>query len=174
MLFGIPMHLLANRAVDLDDLLGPEAGRLAERLYELPTWQERFALVDVLSTRRLSDAQPAPAALGWAWRRLCERSGRLRIADLAGEIGYSRQQLHTAFRNEIGLAPKTMARILRFQHAVALIEASDRSDFSAIALDCGYYDQAHFNRDFLELVGTAPSDYLTRRLPGGAGVVGTG
>lgn len=174
MLFGVPMHLLANRAVDLDDLLGVDAGLLAERLYQLPTWRARFALVDALLSRRLSVAEPVSPALAWAWRRLCGTSSRLRIGDLADEIGYSRQQLLSAFRDVVGLAPKTMARILRFQRAVAAIEVTGRSEFSAIALDAGYYDQAHFNRDFLELAGTTPTDYLARRLPGGAGVGGAG
>jgi AraC-like DNA-binding protein len=64
----------------------------------------------------------------------------------------------------VGLPPKTMARILRFDRAVQRLRA-DHPDFAQIAIDCGYYDQAHFNREFREFSGMTPSQFLARRDP---------
>lgn len=129
-------------------------------------------LIDALLRRRLSIGQHVVSpAVARAWQRLSETSGRLKIGSLADELGFSRQVLVARFREQIGLPPKTMARILRFQRAMGLIESDQRLDFSAIAHECGYYDQAHLNREFLELAGTGPTEYVARRVPGGAGVL---
>lgn len=75
----------------------------------------------------------------------------------------------TRFRDDIGLAPKSVARILRFQRALASMHAGDRPSLAAVAAGCGYYDQAHLNREFLEMAGTTPTTYLAHRLPGDKG-----
>jgi AraC-like DNA-binding protein len=66
--------------------------------------------------------------------------------------------------------PKTLARILRFEHALALLRRDDGARFAEIAERCGYYDQAHMNRDFRAFAGASPSEFLARRLPDGGGV----
>ena len=89
---------------------------------------------------------------------------------LTAELGVSRQYLATRFRDEVGLPPKTVARIVGFQRAIGLLGA-DHAHLKRIAHDCGYYDQAHLNRDFRELAGSTPTEFLARRLPDGAGVL---
>ena len=68
------------------------------------------------------------------------------------------------------MAPKLLARILRFQRAVGLMEQP--LGWAEIALACGYYDQAHLIRDFKQFAGSSPSEFARRRLPDGGGVVG--
>lgn len=171
MLLGVSMDGLTNRVVDLEELLGPFALRLAEQLYESPTWQARFDLLDATIANRLATAREPSPAISWAWRRLTETRGRLGIGALADELGASRQYLAIRFREELGLGPKTLSRILRFQHAVGLLARDDSALLTRIAHDCGYYDQAHFNRDFREFAGSTPREFLARRLPDGAGVL---
>ena len=78
--------------------------------------------------------------------------------------------MHAAFSEQIGLPPKAAARLLRFRNVCRRIEA-EPARWADIAFDAGYCDQSHLNRDFRELAGTTPSDFLARRIPGG-GVVG--
>lgn len=76
------------------------------------------------------------------------------------------------FREAIGPAPKTAARIMRFRRAVDRLSLDDGSRLGEIALDCGYYDQPHLNRDFRELAGTSPGEFVASRLPDGFGFSG--
>ena len=73
------------------------------------------------------------------------------------------------FREQIGVAPKTLARVIRFDRAVRLLRASAQQGLAEIAFACGYFDQAHMNREFRELAGTTPKA-LIEALLGSGGV----
>lgn len=171
-LFRTPMHALASRTVDLDDVLGAEAGRLAARLSETPTWAGRFEALDVFLGVRIAEAAQAPAEVAWAWRQLRRTSGRYPVGRLTSELGWSRKRLVTQFRERVGLAPKTVARVLRFHRAVTLLRGDGDLAWRDLAIDCGYYDQAHFNRDFREFAGVTPTDFTRRLTPDDPGVAG--
>jgi AraC-like DNA-binding protein len=169
-LLGVPMRELDELVVDVEELLGADGVRLVERLYEAPGWDARFDLLDAAIGRRLRDAAPPSPDVAWAWRRLRETGGGLAIGALAAELGCSRRHLVSRFRDHVGPAPKTVARIVRFQRVVRLLERDDGARLAELAQDCGYYDQAHLDRDFRELAGTTPSAYVGSRLPDGIGV----
>ncbi len=161
-LLGVPMDGLANDVVELTDVLGPDAARLTERLANTPGWPGRFAVLDEFLLAR-ADRGPAPSReVEWAWRRLAETGGTVPIAELARDIGWSRRHLVTRFRQQVGLPPKTVARIVRFQALLRRVERIGRAEWSRFAAECGYYDQAHMNRDFREFAGTTPTGYLAR------------
>lgn len=169
-LLRVPMSEIANRVVSLEEVLGPGARELAERLATEPGWRERFALLDAVLGERLAASAPPPAELVGAWSRLAMTHGAVSVGMLADETGWSRRHLVRRFHDHVGLAPKTLARVLRFERAVALLTGDDGSRFAEIAYACGYSDQAHLNRDFRRFAGDAPSAYLARRLPDGGGV----
>ncbi len=155
-LLGLPLEELARRVVALEDVLGAEAGRLAERFAETDGSHARFERLDRLLLARAADAEPLRPDVTWAWRRLVETGGGVRVGALAHELGCSRRHLTGRFRAELGLPPKTLARILRFRRAAELLGGSD-ARLAEIAAACGYADQAHFNRDFRAFAGTTPS-----------------
>ncbi|MBE1470366.1 AraC-like DNA-binding protein [Kibdelosporangium phytohabitans] len=100
--------------------------------------------------------RPAPQVV-WAWRRLCRSGGRIRVAQLAAEVGWTRRHLLTRFREQIGLAPKTAARVIRFQHALRLLQHPERRlSLAGLAQTTGYSDQAHLTREFRALTGATP------------------
>jgi AraC-like DNA-binding protein len=169
-LLGLPAHELSGRVVPLDGVLGRPAGELTERLADAPDWPARFALLDAALTHRQARAPSIASDISHAWRRLVASHGGVSIAGLADELGWSRRHFGTRFREHVGLAPKPAARVLRFRRAVALLERDDGARLAEIAQDCGYYDQAHFNRDFRAFAGSSPREHLGRRLPDGGGV----
>ena len=158
MLLRVPMSELAHRTVSLDDVLGGDANRLVDRLHETPGWEERFALLDETLTSRLADAPPPSREVVWAWRRLTDTRGRVRVASLADELGWSRRRLAAKFRDEIGVPPKTLARVLRFEHAKELLERAG-ADWARVAVAAGYYDQSHLSNEFRAITGTTPTRY---------------
>jgi AraC-like DNA-binding protein len=154
--FGMPMGELTGEVVELDDLVGPAAGELAERLATAPDWAARIDLFERAIATRVLAAPPVASELEWAWQRLLATDGAAPIGDLAQELGWSRRHLAARFRTELGMPPKAVARILRFERAVAQLRAGD--DLAELALDCGYYDQAHFNRDFRAFADATPTE----------------
>lgn len=171
MLFGIAMHELSQHlVVPLEDVLGAELDGLLERLAPAPSWRARFTILDSYIARRLERARPPSPDVAWAWRRLAETGGLIPVATLAHELGCSRRHLSSRFREQVGPGPKTAARLLRFQRAVRLLERDDGRRFAEIAQRCGFYDQAHLNREFRELAGATPTEHIARLLPDGMGV----
>jgi AraC-like DNA-binding protein len=163
-LLGVPMHELVNRVVALDDVL--DGGTLLEELAEADGWQARFARLDAELAGRLEAAPPPHPAVRAAYARLVATRGAVPVGVLAGELGWSRRHLAARFRDEVGLSPKALARLLRFERAMELL---GRRSLADVAYDCGYYDQAHFNRDFRAFAGATPGELLARRLPDGGG-----
>ncbi len=162
-IFRVPMYTLAREVVTLEELLGREAALLEEELVDTSGWAERFERVDALLLARLEAADPPPADVEWAWRRLVATRGRLRIGDLAAELGCSRKHLAARFREHVGLPPKLVARMLRFRHASDELDRPGMG-LAAVAARCGYYDQAHLDRDFHDFAGTTPTAYLAERV----------
>lgn len=160
-LLALPLHGLAGRVVALEDVLAEPS--LVERLYEAGTWERRFALLDAVLARRLAAARPASPGVLWAWRRLVETHGGVAVGALAEELGWSRKRIVARFREEIGLPPKAAARLLRFERARALAEASARPDWGRIALEAGYYDQPHLINDFRAVTGRTPATFFQDR-----------
>ena len=156
-LLGVPAGELANRLVALEDVIGEFAVELAERLAGAPGAQERHAIAQTLLANRLS-AERAPARdVAYVLDRLRTTRGAARVETLAAEVGWSRRHLAARFRDTIGLPPKAIARLLRVEHAAQRVRAGDR--LADIAYAAGYADQAHFNREFRELVGCTPSKF---------------
>lgn len=162
-LFGTGMHELANVHTSLSALLGRAADRLSEQLAEAPSWEARYALLDEMLSRMLVDHET-----GWivqAWQRLTASGGTVRVEDLAAEVGWSPRRVQVHFRDQIGLPPKTIARIIRLHRALRMLLPGDRRA-SDVAAECGYWDQAHLNRDFRTLSGYTPIDLVKALKPG--------
>ena len=85
-----------------------------------------------------------------------------RITALAKEIGWSRKHLVNRFRSELGLAPKPVARMMRFHRACRLARTGDARGWAGIAAESGYADQAHLVREFSTLAGETPTAWARR------------
>ena len=165
MVFREPMQALARQTVALEDLLGRQARWLEERLVEAGGWSERFDLIETALAERLLAAEPPPADIDWAWRRLTRARGRVRVAELAAEVGCSRKHLAARFREHVGLPPSVVVRLLRFGRAVEML-SSRHAAIGDVAYACGYYDQAHLDRDFRDFAATTPTAFAAElRVP---------
>jgi AraC-like DNA-binding protein len=152
-ILGLPMAELTGRIVAVEDLLGAE---LVDRLRDARGWPERFAVLDAALLRRAAEGpEPAPE-VAWSYARVAAAEGRLAVGALAAEVGWSRRHLTARWRRDVGLGPKALARILRFQRALRLLRAGH--ELADVAYDCGYADQPHLNREFRALGGATPRE----------------
>lgn len=159
-LFGVPAGRLTGQVIDLADLWGKAAIELVERA-TVATRAERFTLVETALAQRAEDGRPPDPVLVGAWNELVDHHGAMPIGALGEQTGWSRRRLATTFREQSGLPPKAMSRLVRFHQAVALLRRPGCRSLASVALTCGYYDQAHLNRDFRELAGETPTEFMT-------------
>ncbi len=149
-----PLHELAHRTVPLAEIL--DAPFLVERLADAPDWDSRFALLDGTLAPLLGAAHPS-REVAWAWRRLRATHGRVAIGELAAELGWSRKRIVARFRDEIGLPPKAVARLLRFERAR---ELAGTMPWGELAFECGFSDQSHLIAEFRRITGRTPETFL--------------
>ncbi|WP_245197394.1 helix-turn-helix domain-containing protein [Labrys sp. LIt4] len=155
--FGLPMSELADRMVTVDDLADRGISQFARRLADLNSWEARLDLAEHFVGMRLGHASPANPAIHWAFCQLMRKGGDVRIGTLAEKLDWSRRRLVASFREEIGLAPKSVSRIIRFNAAQALAARGTAAGWADIAAACGYADQAHLTREFSLLAGCPPT-----------------
>jgi len=166
-LFGMPAGELASLDVDGSDVLGPLAIQVQERLRAAAGWPERFAALDRMLLDKLAAGAPGPRPeVVRAWHSLLAAGGQASVAGLAAETGWSDRHLRSQFSAEIGLTPKAAARVIRFDRArrrlgrLAQDPPPGGWSLADLAVDCGYYDQAHLDRDFRALAGCPPTVWL--------------
>lgn len=154
---GLPLHELANANVALESVWGADGAHLHERLRDAKTTDERFALLEHFLLRQARFSIPRHPGLARAVAAF-ETDAEMRVADAGRLAELSPKRLIAAFRTEIGLTPKAYARVRRFQAALRGL----RRDVSGaeIASATGYFDQAHFVREFRSFTALTPTQYL--------------
>ncbi|MFE4256565.1 helix-turn-helix domain-containing protein [Streptomyces sp. NPDC056910] len=152
---GVSPADLDGAVVALGDLWGREASRIRERLGDLSSWQDRFALTDALLARRHEAGPPVDPEVAWAWHRIVSSRGLTRVDGLAAEVGWSRKRLWSRFRSQLGLPPKRAVRLVRFDHAAHRLVAGEGA--ARVAADTGYADQSHLHRDVVAFTGATPA-----------------
>ncbi len=156
-LLGIPLAEITGLVVELEDVLGAVARVLVERCREAPTAAMRLRAAAAWLAERFRVARAVDPAVAWAAARIDAHAGTVPIERLRAETGFSKARLAVAFRDQIGVTPKRYARLVRFRHALGLIERGVGS-LADVALAAGYYDQPHFNADVRELTGLTPRE----------------
>jgi AraC-like DNA-binding protein len=159
--FGRPMHELSERMVHLDDLDDRTIAGLRDRLGGERSWSRRFALAEAAILPRLASGRGPSEAVAWAYRRIVETGGAIRVGAIAERLEWSRKHLAVRFNQEVGMGPKMIARIARFNRAQALVAAGEGDGWADIAAACGYADQAHLVREFSALAGATPGAWRT-------------
>ena len=189
MLLGMPMDLLTDRMLALEDVDSRLSRLLTSRAEAAHDWAARFDDVEDLLAARLASAPSPSPGLIRSWRVLQESPNRVDLARLPDELGCSRRHLIVQFHKYFGMPPKMIARVSRFQLAVAAVHRLGRDPsayaegrpyldcqagdgvrtatrtpmrWADLALACGYYDQSHFINEFRFFSGLSPLEFLQR------------
>lgn len=162
---------IAGAVVELDAILGPQVERLRQRVATTPDLRDRALLLAAAVGRRLAAARPLAEPVRHVLWALQASGGTTPIRHLVRETGYSHRWVTRRFRDAVGLTPKAFARLVRFESAFARLNTLHRVHWAELALDCGYYDQAHMAREFRAFAGTTPSEVFRRRSPDGLGLL---
>ncbi|MFJ6571115.1 helix-turn-helix domain-containing protein [Streptomyces sp. NPDC091292] len=153
-LLGAPAHTLRNLRVDLADLW--PAAEVRRLTAEVDGAEDPATALEAIALRRAAETEPPDPLLAAVVARLAAGQS---VAATADALGLGARRLHRRSLTAFGYGPKTLARILRLQRALAL--ARQGTPFAATAAHAGYADQAHLARDVRELAG-APLSSLIR------------
>ena len=159
---GMPASEVHNTHLSLETLWGAQAGELRERLLEAGEPQAMFRILEDVLLERARRVERHPA-VEFALREFRCVPQKLTIAAVTEQIGLSAKRFIQVFDSQVGLTPKLFCRVRRFQKVVRLVGAGLPGDWAGVAADCGYFDQAHFIRDFRAFSGLTPSSYLAQR-----------
>ena len=161
-LLGVPASEIAGEAVELGDVIGHRAAEtLSDRVTTESGWPLRRRLVEDALLRQLDRHEHGRGVrpeVERAWALLSDSRGTTRVRDVAADVGWSTRHLMQEFSAATGLAPKTVARIMRFERSTALVAKGD--GLSLVASRCGFADQAHMTREWQRLAGTTPGRWM--------------
>jgi AraC-like DNA-binding protein len=152
---GLPCEDLVDLALPLADVTALRAGEWMERLAASGDWPSRVLMLerelqDLVDVRR---SEPLVEAASWIIGR---SGGRVTVDMLSRELGVRPRRLERRFRARVGIAPKKLCRITRFQRLLGDLESGT---LAGAAVRCGYTDQAHLTRDFREFAGVTPAAF---------------
>jgi AraC-like DNA-binding protein len=156
-LLGVPASELTDAHIEWSDLVGADASRLIETLLDTRDPQDRLRRLDHALLQH-SGRHNHPAVT-WAADQFSRYPESARVTELADEAGLSLRRFNELFTREVGINPKSFVRIRRFQTALAHMQAGRITDWTSLAVESGYADQAHFIRDFKEFTGLTPTTY---------------
>jgi AraC-like DNA-binding protein len=161
--FRFPISELSDSVTELDLIWGRLVDEIRDQLQAIESPDDRLLRLESFLLRQVQRSLEPNRLITFAVHQLQHSPQFLAIRDLASTIGITQKHLISQFEKVVGLRPKSFARVCKFQKVVNLIEKQNEIEWSAIALECGYYDQAHFIKEFHTFSGVNPSSYLKQR-----------
>jgi AraC-like DNA-binding protein len=156
---GRPLSTLADASLSLADAFGPSSEQLEDDVLECT---DETGMIEVMA-RFLAARLPPPDANVDLAAGIVERIERERdvttVDAVVAREGLGKRALQRLFNEYVGVGPKWVINRFRLHEAIERLAAGQEVDWSRLALDLGYFDQAHFIRDFRKLVGRTPAAY---------------
>lgn len=156
----IPVYMYSNDFYGLDLLMGNEYRELEERLYNVRTDRGRVSIMEQYLLRKLQGKIPDEYEFVKAGLDHVIGSPSAGIKSLADRLNTNYRTLERRFENVVGLNPSELLKIRRFNKSVLLMYSCKYDSFTEIAYESGYYDQSHFIREFRQLTGLTPREFL--------------
>lgn len=156
----LPLQELNHQVVDADFVFGNELNDLRERIMAAPTSGCKFKVVENYLLFRANHDMDINPVVKYAVHRILTNPATAVIKDIVQKTGYSHKHFLALFRKYVGLTPKQFLRLAKFQQVINSLETMNEVQWSRVAYECGYYDQAHFINDFRTFSGLSPLEYM--------------
>lgn len=161
-LFGIKANEITDTCLDFS-LLPPSAGRrLSEQLINLEQTKTQIELLCNFLLKVVQGGKQEDSCLRFAVEQIKRTKGEISLRKLHDYLNVTERTFERRFEQHVGISAKLFARICRFQAGLAHLNKKNYSTLSDIALDNGYFDQAHFIKSFKEFTGVTPLEYTKK------------
>jgi AraC-like DNA-binding protein len=161
---SFPIQQMENKAVALHQLFGDDAIALEKTVLQTSTNEERIQIISTFLINRLQTAEVRDRITQSGIDALMLSNGQLNVDELAGQLQINRRQLERKFSSAIGLSPKQLSKFIRLQAALKMMNEKKITSLTSLAYENGFYDQAHFIKDFKEFTGVSPKDFYAGNL----------
>jgi AraC-like DNA-binding protein len=156
---GRPVHEITDRAIALPDVFGPTALTLERETAAEADPDAKIAHAEAFLRARMPPPDPEVELVQAVVVDMLDVEPGSTVQEVARRHAVSTRTLQRLFRRHVGVGPKWVLRRYRLQEAAEQLAAGERSDWTRLALDLGYFDHAHFIRDFRAVVGRSPAEY---------------
>jgi AraC-like DNA-binding protein len=157
--FNLSMHEITNRMLSFEELFGPQGARLQNRVGDAEDPQEKIVLLQTALTHLLQKNEKEYSLLDHTLDILAQTHGMMRVQELEAHLGYTRRYLDMLFKEHVGVSPKSLASILRFQEVYQVWMQQKSPTFFRNHWPAYYYDQSHFIKEFKCFTGFTPQHY---------------
>jgi len=163
-LLDIPLTSIENKAVPVKDLFGEDGINLEERVLNANDNEKRIKLIDTFLLSKLTEQKTIDAITKSCVDIIFQSQGQIGVAELADKANINRRNMERKFISAIGMSPKQLARVARLQATLKMLEQKNSATLTEIAYENGYFDQAHFIKDFREFTGMSPKSFFADNL----------
>jgi AraC-like DNA-binding protein len=161
---NMPLPEMENKAVSLNSLFNKEGLQLEKQVLGASTTAKRITIIETFLLNKLSSPEVTDRVAKQSVETLIKLKGQLSVDDLAAQLKINRRQLERKFSSAIGLSPKQLAKVIRLQATLKMLEKRQFTSLTSLAYENGYFDQAHFIKDFKEFTGMSPGQFYTGNL----------
>jgi AraC-like DNA-binding protein len=162
-LFQIPMTLFTNKIIDFATIAGEEAHIITEQIIANPPNNRRIEIIEEYLMKKLMNRKSQLDYMQRTVSMIMESIGNITVKELASKLNISDRQIERKFKEQIGISPKMFSRLTRINYVFKLLRTNPELNWQDVIFLCGYYDQAHFIRDFKEISGESPNVFLSRK-----------
>ncbi len=162
-IFNIPQEELTDKVYEADLILGSPFEDLRTKILEAHFVETKIQIMEDFIFARCVGVIDLPPVVTFAFHQLVHSPSNTSIKLLADQSGYSHKHFISLFKKHAGMSPKEFLKVMRFQRVIREIETYGSIDWTRLALDCGYYDQAHFIKEFKNFSGFSPEQYLSQK-----------
>lgn len=159
----MPLHELTDSVVDGDLVLTYEIMELREKILATASICQKFLIAESFLRKKFENKLVINPFIDYAVNQIITSPNQQSIEQIAAKVGYSQKHLIKLFKDYVGLTPKGFLKITRFQKAIEEIATAKEADWTKIAFDSGFYDQAHFINDFKSFSGFTPKQYMQKQ-----------
>jgi AraC-like DNA-binding protein len=156
----VPTDEVCNVSLNLDDLWGRLAEETRDRVLSAQTPRRKLRVMEEMLLKRAAGMWNEDGVAKYAVSNILQAPQTARIAEVVHATGLTSRRFIEMFKKQVGMAPKLFCRVRRFQRVLLEITSGRPIHWTEVALDCGYFDQAHFIHDFREFSGVNPTNYL--------------
>ncbi len=161
--FDFPISQLNNKVQQVEKLIGKEIEKVRKEIIAEKNVARKFELIENYLLRTIRKDYVFNSEFSEVLQSLTENPQLSIVKEMADKMNISQKHLITLFNKQVGLTPKSLVRIFRFQKVIHELEKKKKVDWMQVATDCGYYDQAHFIKDFHAFSGIKPSIYSDKK-----------